>query len=324
SCLFAQFSHDGKYVITYDGSTDSHMNLVDLTTGNILRTLERDNGLSTYSLVGDGTEQYAFIQRDYPTSDKDLGEDYLPGTVTYYNMTDGSVTDTIKPAWVEEHASVDLLGITTDREHFIVRTTEKYDRVVKRINLRTNEEENKWYLPDGYSNSYAMAEDGTFAVTINSDDQTLNKFAVSGDPEKDRQAVTSISINAAFSTELFISSDGKYVGVGYQDHSAEIYLAEDLTLVRSFDSLDYTPDAMGLSDNGYYLHVTLGAYFMDDELNLKCWVGGFKELLPGGKEAYVTGTYGDIFKTPLYSLKELIQQAHALLDAKAEMTGNEE
>ncbi|MCR4588550.1 MAG: TIR domain-containing protein, partial [Lachnospiraceae bacterium] len=47
SCLFAQFSHDGKYVITYDGSTDSHMNLVDLTTGNILRTLERDNGLST-------------------------------------------------------------------------------------------------------------------------------------------------------------------------------------------------------------------------------------------------------------------------------------
>ncbi len=316
SSLFStQFSNDGKYMLASVSAVDSQMNLVDLTTGKSRFWMERASSLDTYTLVGDGSEYIAFFETSMRRTNEEGEEDpdYIPGTITLYSMEDGSAVKELKPSWVDsDYTSSRVLGITADREYFKISTYDSGEKALALINIRTNEKESLWHMPNGVT-IMDLSEDGKMAVVISSDEATLDLYQVTGDEEKDAEPVNSVSLNGAYVDKIFFSGDNRYIGVVYQDKVTELYSAEDLSLKVTLDKLEYAAESMTLYKNGYCLRGFSGAYFLDDDLELKCFVAGFQTLTPDEQTAYVKNSYGDLYETPLYSLGELISYANELL-----------
>ncbi|MCR5032440.1 MAG: toll/interleukin-1 receptor domain-containing protein [Lachnospiraceae bacterium] len=315
SCLSAQFSDDGTRLLSYSGATDNHMDLVDLTTGEVISSMNRDSTLDVLTLLGDGNEKVVLFKKS-PSAQPENEEDDpgIPmGTMVYYSVKDGSELESIEPDWTEELSSIEVLAVSRDRTKIKFRTTEGYARVCKVVDLATNTVDATWYMPEERAMVYDLSDDGTLGLAVLENEGTLNLYHATGDPEKDMEPAVSVSVNTAFMESAFISSDKKYVGVTYKNHETELYDAKDLSLIRSLGILEYSMNDMAQYADGYYLTCNLGAYLLDEELNLKCWVRGFKALTPDGNSAYVTNTFGDIYKTKLYSLQELIDFGKKLL-----------
>lgn len=166
----------------------------------------------------------------------------------------------------------------------------------------------QYELPDVFSTlSSAYSSDGSSYIIANKESDALEIYDFDS-PEIKK----SVAVNADYIINLFYNEDLSLLFATYKNNQVEVYAADTLTLISTYDQFGGTTDrCITLIDGSgdYVLANDYHGFLCTDSHEQKAFFPYFKAIDKTNNQL-ISYTYHDLFTLPIYSLDMLLEMAN--------------